>query len=237
MLPNSIPVNNISQLGEEIIHSLNCLNGYWDEKQKKCIHFSKLKAQYHNLRKMLQNETITEIYQNEGASDYQKHIKMIIIIAIIFASIGALIGSIFLILYFCKKCKKKEEEKSEKNEESKDINNHTSNSKMSRRHKKSLEMSNIFSSFRNSSGKNIFRSSIPLKKSKTFSVNPLMSSIKLKSSHKIELNKYDEDKIINNNDTQNIEEKDKKQKDYSEITFTTNSDIKENELGEIIKNL
>lgn len=234
MLQNSISISNISQLGEAIISSFDCLNGYWDKNQKKCILYSKLKSKCHNLRKMLQNDTIPYISLKEENSEYKMHIKMIIIIAIIFIGLAALIGSVFLVLYLRKKCKKKKEEKNEKKEESKDISNFISNSKMSRRGKRSLEMSNIFSN-----GKNTFRTSIPIKKNKTFSVNPLMSSIKLRSCHKIELNINDEDKIINsnNNDEQNIGEKAIKQKDYSEFTFCTNSDIKENDLGDILKNL
>ena len=93
-------------------------------------------------------------------------------------------------------------------------------------------MSNIFSS-----GKNFLRSSTPIKKNKTFSFNPLMSSIKVRSSYKIKLNINNEDKIINNYDEPKNESTPKINNEYSEYTFRSNSDTKDNDFQEIVDNI
>ena len=219
--------SNLS-LTKSIYHPIICINGYWDKIKKKCV-YPKLKPKYNHHRFMLQNDTVNSYYKKEEISDYQKHINLIIVIAIIIASLAALISSIFLIRYIYKKCKKKKEEEIEKEKEKeKNVNN----SKKSKKEKMSYEMSNIFSS-----GKNFFRSSTPIKKNKTFSFNPLMSSIKVRSSYKIKLNINNEDKIINNYDEPKNESTPKINNEYSEYTFRSNSDTKDNDFQEIVDNI
>lgn len=179
--------------------------------------YSKLNAQY-NLRNLLQNETSFNNNNNkkEEITEYQKHISLIILIAIIIASLAVFISIIFLIKFIYKRCKKKKEEVTEKGNE-KDVN-------YSKRHKKkmSYEMRTISSRQRN-----FLRSSTPMKKNKTFSLNPLSKNyFKIKNIPKLNIDANNEDKIINNNDNEQKNES-QKNNEYSQYTFRTNSDIKE----------
>ena len=194
--------------------------------------YRRLKTRYIHLRTMLENDTINTYSKNEEISDYEMHIKLIILIAIIIASLTVLVSSVFFIKFIYKKCKKKkeEEENKKKKENEKDIN-----SKKTRRNRMTYEMNNIYSS-----GKNFFRNSTPIRRNKAYSFNPLLSSIKVRSSCKIKLNVNNEDKIItNNNDEQKKEEITPKiNNEYSQYTFCSNSEVsKDSDIKEVVDNL
>ena len=211
-------------------HSVLYIFGYWNKIKHRSI-YGQLKAPYIRLRTMLENDTANTYSKNEEISDYKMHINLIILIAIIIACLVVLISSIFLIKYLYKKYRKKkeEEENKKKKENEKDIN-----SKKTRKYRMTYEMSNIYSS-----GKNFFRNSTPMRKNKTFSLNPLLSSIKLRNSCKVKLNVNNEDKIINNNNDE--EKKDitpKINNEYSQYTFSSNSEIsKDSDIKEVVDNL
>lgn len=209
------------------IHTTIFKNGYWNKMNKKCIYYSETKRQYTNLRSLLQNDTFNSVSQKNETSQFQKHITLIIIISIIIACLVVIISSYFLIVYIRKRCKKKKEEEKGKNEGSKN----NSNSKNSKKDITAIEMSNI-----NSSGKNFFKKSTSIRRNKTLSFNNTirLSSIKLKSNNKININFNNDDKIINSNQVKNNEEIPKKNNEFSEFTFRSNSDTKDNDFQEIL---
>ena len=222
------PKSNLS-LSKSSSHSILYMIDYWDKIRHKRI-YSQLKAPYIRLRFMLENDTANTYSKNEEISDYKMHIKLIILIAIIIACLVFLISSIFFIKYLYKKCKKKKEE--EENEKKKE-NEKNINSKKTRKSRMTYEMSNIYSS-----GKNYFRNSTPMRRNKTFSLNPLLSSIKLRSSCKVKLNVNNEDKIINNNEEQKKDITPKINNEYSQYTFSSNSEIsKDSDIKEVVDNL
>ena len=217
-------LKNRNSSTKEIFNLIMCQKGYWDKVANKCVYYSNINSQYNNKRNLLQNDTLTTLTQKESLSDYQKHIRLIIIIAIIIGSISFLIGFIFLILYIRKKCR---EMKEKKEEESKEKSKDAVNSKKSKKDKMTLEMSNI-----NSRGKSFLRGStpIPLNRNKHLSFNPLSNSIKLRNSYKIKLNVNDMDKIINNNiEEEKSEDMPKINNEYSDYTFRSNTDYKDND--------
>lgn len=232
MLNQEILPKNKSLLDNKNGQLLHNIGGYIDKINNKYINSTRIKAQFYNLRNMLQNNTLnTNNEEEEELTDFEKHIKLIIIIGIIILCLSVLISCIFLILYIRKKCLKKKEE--EKEQEQDNNNKDISNSKKSR---KDYEMSNIFSSG--------LRSSTPIKRNKTFSLNPLLSSIKLRSSNKIKLNLKFDDKIISNINNSNEEkngneEPPKIKNEYSDFTFRTNSetDTKDNDIEEVLRKL
>ena len=175
------------------------------------FHENKIQSQYNNFRNLLENDTVSDIVyshsndENKGMSNHQKHIKIIIILVIVVASLTVIVSSIFLIMCLKKKCKKKKEEQ----EISKNDNSNVKNKKL-------VEMSNVFSS-------HYFRRTFPIKRFKTFSCK------NFSVSKNLGINPIQDIMEIQHHE-QDDEECPKKNNEYSDITFLSDKDIKDNDL-------
>ena len=194
-MTSSVFKNNNS-LTKELLGLIRCKKGHWDKKVNKCVYDSSIKSHYNYLRNLLQNDTFSRISFKEELTNFEKHIRLVIILACVIVSVFILIGSVFLIKYLKKKCKKVKEEEEVDEENNTDI----SNPKIPRKHKdnKTYEMKNI-----HIDGNTFLRGSTPcpFNRTKTFSSNP-------KSTN-------------NNKREETIEEADN---EYCEYTFKPNSD-------------
>ena len=173
MTSSAFKSNN--SLIKELLGLIRCKRGHWDKKVNKCVYDSSIKSHYNYLRNLLQNDTFSRISFKEELTNFEKHIRLVIILACVIVSVLILIGSVFLIKYLKKKCKKmKEEEEVETDEEN---NTDISNPKIPRKHKDNMtyEMKNIYTD-RN----NFLRGSNPchFNRNKTFSSNPVSTNNK-----------------------------------------------------------
>ena len=141
-----------------------------------------------NLRGLLLNETsiIYTEYENREVTEYENHIKLVIILGIAIGCLIAIIGSIFLIKYLCKKCREKKEEEKEIQE------NNKIKTKKSKSDRRSYEMSNISynrrSLKRSSSKKKSSRSCGKIKNKKSCTSVSALEDKKLDKRSKIKSN-------------------------------------------------
>ena len=194
------------QIFKNIPSSIN-KNSHRDKINKIYIYYSKIKTQYNNIRNLLQKDKFNSTSEKNGMSEYQKHIRLIIITAIIITFFAVLISSYFLILYIRKRCKKKNKEVKAKNKKNKNI----SKSKKSIKDIMSNEIDNI-----NHSEKNFLRRSLPVKKNQ------------VRNSKLINFNFNNDDKITNSNEEQSNKKTPKKNNEFLEFTFRPSSNIKDN---------
>ena len=194
-----------NSLAKKLLGLILSKDVHFYKKINKCVGNSCIKSHFDYLRNLLQNDTFSKISFKEELTDFQKHIRLVIILASVVVSISILICSVFLI-----KCIRKKRRNLKKETSASEINSgDISNLKRGRKNKdnRAYEMRNICNG-----GKAFLRGSTPcpLNRNKTFFTNPINNQCN------------------NIEGEETIEELSESINDYSEYSFTPVSEFKDN---------
>ena len=194
-----------NSLDKKLLGLIISKNLHFYKKINKCVGNSSIKSHFEYIRNLLQNDTFSTISFKEELTDFQKHIRLLIILASVVVSISILICLMFLIKYIRKRRINLKNETSASDINSRDI----SNSKRGRKNKdnRAYEMRNICKD-----GKAFLRGSTPcsLNRNKTFFTNPI-------NNH-----------CNNIKEEESVEELSESINDYCEYTFTPASEFEDN---------
>ena len=101
-----------NSLDKKLLGLIISKNRHIYKKINKCFDNSSIKSHFDFIRNLLQNDTFSTISFKEELTDFQKHIRLLIILASVVVSISILICSVFLIKYIRKKRRNLEKETS-----------------------------------------------------------------------------------------------------------------------------